>query len=108
MKKVEIYSNWCHYDVIDGVQIKTGDKLLIRWANGTETVHIAKVDSTVVYYSGHGGGDDIPISKAFVTIEYNGSTFPIRLVDAGVEAEVIEPATVLPNSGSITRKPAMK
>lgn len=108
MKKVEVYSNWCHYDVIDGTQIKNGDKIKVRWPNGTETTHVVKVESTVVHYVGHGGGDDIPISKAFVTIEYNGSTCSVRLVEAGVEAEVIEPAPPSKVEGIIKRKPAMK
>jgi hypothetical protein len=104
MKKVTVYSNWCYMDAIDDLPLKSGDKIKVRWADGTETIDFVKVESRTDHYSGHGGGDDITTAKAYVTIEFRGSTCFVRLVDAGVEAELIEAAPTPKGSGLINRK----
>ncbi|CAB4196886.1 hypothetical protein UFOVP1290_406 [uncultured Caudovirales phage] len=93
MKKVEIYSNWCYLDILgeDYSDVLTdGEELKILWNDGTITKEKIIVESRTDHYTGHGGGDDITTSKAYIKITYMGVPAMIRLADTDLLCERIK------------------
>ncbi len=87
MNKVGIYSDWCYKDALDNIPLKERENLTIRWADGTESQHTVIVESHTTHYPGHGGGDDIETTKAYVSIMHKGCVALIRLYGADILCE---------------------
>lgn len=106
MKKVTIYSNWCYVDVLgDDYKdvLRDGEELRVQWNDGSITNEKILVESRVDHYHGHGGGDDITTSKAYIQIKYKGNSALIRLVDSDLLCERINPPMVPKSGGLVTR-----
>lgn len=86
MEPVEVYTAmWCHIDRLNGTNLRDGEKLRIRWPDGTvEERHIFVKRSS---YEGSDMGHPctIPVSEAFVVLKYHGKEVTVPI--AGLEAE---------------------
>jgi hypothetical protein len=91
MKNVETYSNWCEIDQLDGVTLKDGEWLRVKWPDGTKTRAKVRVEQTSYRISDMGSPCDIPVSKAFVRVPYKGASARIRLAEhKDIKCERIE------------------
>ena len=83
--KIETYSNWCHFDRLDGVDLVDGDRLIITFPDGKERLVKAIVqreDYTTYEQGGH--HTNIPVRRAYAETSVWG--VPVKLPLAGLEA----------------------
>jgi len=89
MKKIEVNTDWCDVDMLDGKPITNGENLKIRWTNGevtTETILVKDSSYTVVE---HGGRADISVRKAFVVVDFKGAKAMVALAGQDILAEIV-------------------
>jgi hypothetical protein len=106
MKKVEVYSNWCYIDILGkdyADVLRDGEELRVKWNDGHVTNEKVIVESRTDHYSGHGGGDDITTSKAYIKVVYMGIPAMIRLAETDLLCERINPIPVKKSEGIIRR-----
>ncbi len=89
MNKVEIYSNWCYYDQLDGKNLKDGEKLKVRWPDGQETQENVILKKTSQTVSDMGHPYDVPIHQAYVAVTVHGAECLVRLTADGILCERI-------------------
>jgi hypothetical protein len=93
-KKFNIYSNWEYSDCLGSVKkdsfgchdsadiLKNGDILEIKFPNKTIEIFTIRVEKSRMRISEQGAGyTTIPISKAYIEIEYHGTKAKIFLTD---------------------------
>lgn len=85
MKPIEIYSNWCNFDRLDGKDLKDGENLRIQWPDGSVTLNVIKVRKSEYPYNDMGVQTTIPESKAYVEVLYRGLLTEVRI--HGLQAE---------------------
>lgn len=85
MSRIERYSNWCWIDRLDGVDLKNGEQLLVRWPDGIlQDVRCVVVQRTVdVQDMGNTYG--AAESFAYAEIDHHGVKARVPLV--GMEAK---------------------
>lgn len=84
MNKIECYSNWCWIDRLDGVDLKNGELLFVRFPDGHAQGVECIVETKTVRVSEQGGHYDAPSMRAFAEIIYHG--VPVKLPLVGLEA----------------------
>lgn len=85
MNKIERYSDWwCWVDRLDGVDLKDGELLFVRFPDGTAKGVTAVVRDRRVRVSEQGGHYDARESLAYCEIDYHGVSALVPLV--GLEA----------------------
>jgi hypothetical protein len=84
MNKIERYSQWCEIDRLEGVDVKNGELLFVRFPNGHAqgVTAVVKVRNTSV--SEQGGQYTMRESIAYAEAEYHGVKILVPLV--GLEA----------------------
>lgn len=87
MKPIEVYSNWCYHDYLDGKELKDGQRLLLLWPDGLKQSVFVRVESTIKYLNTGSSSDSITIRKAFVNVMHHGAHVKIFLEGTGVLAE---------------------
>lgn len=80
MSKIERYSNWCWIDRLDGVDLKDGEMLFVRFPDGHHEGITCIVKPRKVSVQDMGSKYDAPESLAFFKIEYHGVTTLVPLV----------------------------
>lgn len=84
MNRIECYSNWCWIDRLDGVDLKHGERLLVRFPDGHELPIECVIEQKTVPISDHGSRFDATSSRAFAEIYFHG--VPCKLPLVGLEA----------------------
>ncbi len=70
MNKIEHYSNWCEIDRLDGKDIEDGEKLRIKWPDGTITKETVRVEADSYSMLEQGGAyTDIPTKEAYIEVK---------------------------------------
>lgn len=88
--RIHNYSNWCEYDCYgppvmkNGFshscdKIENGDRVLVRWPNGTESEHVVELEKSSYREMDMGHYTDIPVHRAFVKVSVNGSETRVAL-----------------------------
>lgn len=89
MKPIERYSNWCSIDRLDGVDLRHGEALIIKWPDGQLQQHYIRVDVTTESVMEQGGPTQIKVSHASVLAYHRGVQVCVPIT--GLEAQrVIE------------------
>ena len=71
--KFTTYSNWCEIDRLGETNLKNGDEVEILWPNKKVTNHILEVRKSSYNISDMGSPYTVPVSTAYIKIEYNGT-----------------------------------
>jgi len=103
MKKVERYSNWCEIDRLNGIDLVDGEKLKIKWEDGSTSIEVIKVEKYIDKILEQGGYSDIKYSIAYVPINFKGTKSFIGLSGTKIECERINPVPIKKSEGLITR-----
>lgn len=88
------YSDWGYFDQLDGKTLQEGEKLFVRWPDGSETQHICHIKSTSIYIMEHGSHCDIPTVQAIVRINHNGVQAEIPLRQPGIKCRRVTSTSV--------------
>ena len=83
MKKVEIYSNWCYCDSLDGIVLKDGERIKVQWPDKTTSKEVVHIEDCSYTGSDHGHPCDIKVTKAYVKTLCKGVKSLVRLYDSG-------------------------
>lgn len=78
-QKVTEYNNWCHYDQLDGVDLSAGEKVIVRWPDGTEEATTVIVKRSRYEMSDMGIPCTIPEQRAYLSGMYRGVAIEIPL-----------------------------
>lgn len=104
MNKVEVYSNWCYLDALDGVPLRENEKLRVKWPDGEITEEKVILESSSYQMMDHGSPCQIGTSKAFVEAQVKGVKCLIRLYGQEILCERVEPLPEPKKKGIIRRK----
>jgi hypothetical protein len=85
MSKVTVRSNWGYWDELDGEILKNGERVNVRWPDGSETQETVRVEKTSFQSEDHGHRCDIPVHKAYVDVNVRGVAASIRLAGADLD-----------------------
>lgn len=85
MSKIVKYSNWCHFDRLNDVDLVDGERLRVTWPDGKREAIQVVVETSSYQISDHGHPYDVPVRRAFARVRYRGLDVLVRLV--GLEAE---------------------
>jgi len=80
LRAIERYSNWCSIDRLDGVDLRDGEELLVKWPNGQHEVIVIKVRTGSFQVSDHGHSYDAHESLACFVTDYCGVRAEVPLV----------------------------
>lgn len=94
MKHVIRASNWGYWDELDGEPLVDGERLAVRWPDGTLTAETCRVEKGVIHYSDHGHPGTGPDNKAFVVASFRGAEARIYLYGSGLLCERAQCANV--------------
>ncbi len=89
--RVEVYSNWCSIDQLDGVALQNGDRLRVRWPDGREEVVAVTVVDESYEGSDHGHSCRIFVSRAYHSFAHHGVIARVPLVGLEARREKIAP-----------------
>lgn len=93
MNRIERESDWGYWDTLDGVRLKDGERLRIRFLDGTESEHMIRVDHGTFTYSDQGHQGTGENHRAYVVAVARGES--LRQYIHGLEAvRVIDEAAV--------------
>jgi len=67
-EKVVVYSNWCYIDQLAGIDLQDGERVAVRWPDGTVTKETVGVDSSTEETTDHGHRCPIPIRKSYIDL----------------------------------------
>lgn len=81
---------WCEWHLLDGYKLMDGEQVLVRFENGTQERHQIKVKLGSHKVNDMFNVVDIPESKAYIDIVYNGTVFEVPLYDKGGEAPTVK------------------
>lgn len=84
MSKIECYSNWCWIDRLDGVDLKNGELLFVKFPDGSAFGVACVVKSRTVDVQDMGHTYGAHESLAYAEIDYHGVKVLVPLV--GLEA----------------------
>lgn len=84
--RVTVGGNWSYEDQLGGTTLSDGEAVRVRWPDGSASTHIVKVLRSSQTISDMGHPAEIPIIRAFITIEHRGALVRVRL--AGLNADV--------------------
>jgi hypothetical protein len=87
MNKIERHSNWSYFDRLDGVVLKNGERLSVRFPDGFFSEIVVRVVERSIPISDHGHTYDGTESFAFVELDHHGVVALVPLV--GLEARRI-------------------
>ena len=85
MSTVEIYSNWCYIDRLDGKALEDKERIRLQWPDGTTGIYEIAVKKGSGITADHGHDYEYPISEAFAVVSVHGAQAYVRLV--GMMAE---------------------
>lgn len=103
MEKVKRYSNWCEIDRLNGIDLIDGEKLKIKWEDGSTSIEVIKVEKYIDKILEQGGYSDIQYSIAYVPIKFKGTKSFIGLSGTKIECERINTVPVKKSEGIIRR-----
>ena len=89
MNKIERYSNWCSVDRLDGINLRHGEILIIKWPDGQLQQIPIRVDVTTESVMEQGGPTQIEVRHASVLAYHRGVQVHVPLV--GLEAQRVIP-----------------
>lgn len=90
MNAIERYSNWCSIDRLDGIDLKDGELLIIRWPDG-QFGQVQLCVETGTFEIGEQGGDfQARRSHASVIAYHRG--VQVRVPVVGLEAQRVDNA----------------
>ncbi len=110
MNKVEIYSNWCYMDALDGKPLENGEVLKVKWPNGTITKETVIIESSSYTMMDHTSPWEVLTTKAYVKgrdrrgSKSDGLKTLIRLYGQNILCERLEPAPKKKEPGIIKRR----
>jgi hypothetical protein len=87
MNKVEVYSNWCYLDQLDGKTLENGEKIRVQWPNGEETQESVVVKKHSYMISDMGSPWEVWVSEAYVHGSIHGAQSLVRLTGDGILCE---------------------
>jgi hypothetical protein len=85
MSRIERYSNWCWIDRLEGVDLKDGERLLVRWPNSILQYVCCIVEQRTVDIQDMGNTFGALESFAYAEIDHHGVKARVPLV--GMEAK---------------------
>lgn len=78
---INVYENWCQYDQLGHRTLEGGEKVEVKWPDGSVTQQKVSVSRSAMKALDHGKETHIPISKAYILVEMNGAMLRVRLHD---------------------------
>lgn len=87
MNKVKRINNWSCWDELDGVELKNGEKIKVRWPSGKETIETVCV-IPLLDESSH--FESNPQKLAFVNIVVDNLIAEVKLAQDGILCERVE------------------
>ncbi len=88
MGKVRVGGSWAAHDQLDGVTLEDGEKVTVLFPDDSLEYMKVEVDSSIMEESDMGQTTlELPVSKAFVTIDYKGLFIRVRLVNESLVVE---------------------
>ena len=78
-ERFSVSGNWAHRACLGGIRIKDCDQLVIKWLDGTTQRVTPRVSESTERISDMGQPCDIPVSRAWISIDHNGSVFEVSL-----------------------------
>lgn len=79
---IKVYSNWCYIDQLDGKDIKPGERVEVRWPDGTTSMSVLGLDMKTFTYYDHGNTRKGPDHFAYVEERVHGLPFRFYLRNA--------------------------
>lgn len=87
-KKIIPDTNWCHIDKLDGIELKDGERLRIRFPS-KETLEVnITVWHEIKTINEMGRPYDMPVKRAYLKTKWKGAPCMVELV--GLEAERVK------------------
>ena len=86
MTKIEVYSDWCSYDRLDGIDLQDGEMLEIEWPDGVRETCMVKIKTTSYRHIEHGSFFDEPIRESYFELDIHGMKVPLFLRNTNILA----------------------
>ena len=74
-------SCWREVDQLDGKDLIKGDKLLVKWLDGTITEEVVETEEFVNTYNDQGSRTEIGVRKAYINCFVRGGFIPFYLAE---------------------------
>lgn len=84
MKTIELYSNWCEYDRLDGSNVIDGEELCVQFPDGTTLDLRVTVVESSYEISDMGHPCRVPVRRAYWDTKVRG--VPVRVPLRGLPA----------------------
>lgn len=72
MGTVKVGGDWAYIDQLDGISLKDGERLHVKWPDGTITIETCAIDRDTFTYNEMGHEGKGPNHKAYLAISYKG------------------------------------
>jgi hypothetical protein len=79
--RFRISKNWEDKDCLGKEYLKDKDRIEVKWPNGTTTSHVVSIERshTTVLEQNQRFETHIPITRAFITLDHNGTKIKARV-----------------------------
>lgn len=85
MKKITTLNNWCEIDQLDGIDLKSNERLKVKFPNGQVIEVTCFIQESSYTTSDMGRPYVVPVKKATIRTKWKGQ--PCFVPIAGLEAE---------------------
>lgn len=89
MEKVVVGGDWSYEDELAGTYLKNGERIRVRWPDGTEEDHKVHLEVTSTPIFDHGKSYPGRCAQAFIKVKLHGETLLVRLSDTKLLCERI-------------------
>lgn len=85
MGRIITYSNWCYIDRLDGIDLKDGERLWVKFPNGERIQITCSIHASKQVVLDMGRPYEMPVRRAYLKTKWKGQQCMVELV--GLEAE---------------------
>lgn len=91
MSRVKVGGDWRYEDQLDGIALRSDERVRVLWPYGAEDYKV-EIESSSVTISDMGHPTDLPVTRAYIRATINGTAARVRLAD--IDVHVVRPAAV--------------
>jgi len=83
--RITIGGNWSFEDQLGNVTLKDGERVSLRWPDGSTSTYAVIAKRTTEEIDDMGHAYPAPVIQAFVVLEYRGAAVHVRIKDINVD-----------------------